>query len=167
MEVGGLRVASIVDRIDGPSSWTIERDVHALILYEAGSYHWLETWLDDQRTSLGDPLPGEMWLVPAGHIYRGAAKGGGVRTIEVEIPAALLTVAPDTRALAAHHDLALAAQWADRIVMLHAGRTHAEGRPDQVLTPDLLAQVYGVEARVERCSQGRIMVLIDGEHAPG
>ena len=65
------------------------------------------------------------------------------------------------------HDLALAAQWADRIVMLHAGRTHAEGRPDQVLTPDLLAQVYGVEARVERCSQGRIMVLIDGEHAPG
>lgn len=109
MEVGGLRVASIVDRIDGPSSWTIERDVHALILYEAGSYHWLETWLDEQRTSLGDPLPGEMWLVPAGHIYRGMAKGGAVRTIEVEIPASRLTVAPDTRALAAHHDLALAA----------------------------------------------------------
>lgn len=109
MEVGGLRVASIVDRIDGPSNWTIERDVHVLILYEAGSYHWLETWLDDQRTSLGDPLPGEMWLIPAGHIYRGMAKGGAVRTIEVEIPASMLTVAPDTRALAAHHDLALAA----------------------------------------------------------
>lgn len=109
MEVGGLRVASIVDRIDGPSSWTIERDVHALILYEAGSYHWLETWQGDQRTSLGDPLPGEMWLVPAGHIYRGTAKGGAVRTIEVEIPTSLLTVAPDTRALAAHHDLTLAA----------------------------------------------------------
>lgn len=65
------------------------------------------------------------------------------------------------------HDLALAAQWADRIVLLHDGRTHAEGRPEQVLTPALLAQVYGVEARVERCSRGRIMVLIDGEHAPG
>ncbi|WP_347268061.1 ABC transporter ATP-binding protein [Paracoccus sp. (in: a-proteobacteria)] len=65
------------------------------------------------------------------------------------------------------HDLALAAQWADRIVLMHAGRTHAEGRPDQVLTPALLAEVYGVEARVERCSRGRIMVLIDGEHAPG
>src|SRR3546814_15857061 len=62
MEVGGLRVASITDRIDGPSNWTIERDVHALILYEAGGYHWLETWLGDMRTSLGDPLPGEMWL---------------------------------------------------------------------------------------------------------
>ncbi|KTE01053.1 hypothetical protein ATE68_18755 [Sphingopyxis sp. H038] len=109
MEVGRLRVASIVDRIDGPSNWTIERDVHVLILYEAGSYHWLETWLDDQRTSLGDPLPGEMWLIPAGQTYRGTAKGGAVRTIEVEIPVTLLTVAPDTRALAAHHDLALAA----------------------------------------------------------
>ncbi|MDF3852847.1 ABC transporter ATP-binding protein [Paracoccus sp. P2] len=65
------------------------------------------------------------------------------------------------------HDLALAAQWADRIVLIHGGHTHAEGRPEQVLTPQLLAQVYGVEARVERCSRGRIMVLIDGEHAPG
>lgn len=109
MEVGGLSVASIVDRIDGPSSWTIERDVHVLILYEAGSYHWLETWLDDRRTSLGDPLPGEMWLVPASHIYRGTAKGGAVRTIEVGIPVARLRAAPDTRALAAHQDPALAA----------------------------------------------------------
>ena len=109
MKVGRLSAVTTVDRIDGPSDWTIERDAHLLILHEAGSYHWLETWLDEQRTSLGDPLPGEMWLVPAGHIYRGMAKGGAVRTIEVEIPASRLTVAPDTRALAAHHDLALAA----------------------------------------------------------
>lgn len=63
------------------------------------------------------------------------------------------------------HDLALAAQWADRIVLIHAGRVHAHGRPQDVLTPALLAQVYGVHARVERCSQGRLMVLIDGEIA--
>lgn len=109
MDVGGLKVASIVDRIDGPSSWTIERDVHALYLYEAGSYHWLETWLDGRRTSIGDPLPGEMWLAPAGRRYHGEAKGGAVRYIEVEIPASRLLVAPDTRALAAHYDLTLAA----------------------------------------------------------
>jgi AraC family transcriptional regulator len=60
MEVGGLKTATIVDRIEGPSEWTIERDVHVLILHEAGSYHWLETWLDGRRTSLGDPLPGEL-----------------------------------------------------------------------------------------------------------
>jgi AraC family transcriptional regulator len=109
MDVGGLKVASIVDRIDGPSSWIIERDVHALYLYEAGSYHWLETWLDGRRTSLGDPLPGEMWLAPAGHRYHGEAKGGAVRYVEVEIPTARLTIAPGTRALAAHYDLTLAA----------------------------------------------------------
>lgn len=63
------------------------------------------------------------------------------------------------------HDLALAAQWADRIVLMHGGHTHASGTPEQVLTPGLLAEVYGVDARVERCSRGRIMVLIDGEHA--
>lgn len=64
------------------------------------------------------------------------------------------------------HDLALAAQWADRIVLMQDGRTHVHGTPEQVLTPSLLARIYGVDARVERCSQGRIMVLIDGEHAP-
>lgn len=64
------------------------------------------------------------------------------------------------------HDLALAAQWADRIVLMHDGQTHVSGTPEQVLTPALLAQVYGVEARVERCSRGRIMVLIDAEHMP-
>lgn len=109
MEVGELRVAAIVDRIDGPSNWTIVRDVHVLILYEAGSYHWLETWQGDRRTSLGDPLPGEMWLIPAGQTYRASAKGGAVRVVEVEIPTSRLTIAPETRALAAHHDLALAA----------------------------------------------------------
>ncbi len=109
MYVGGLKVASIVDRIDGPSSWIVERDIHTLYLYEAGSYHWLETWLDGRRTSLGDPLPGEMWLVPAGRRYHGEAKGGAVRYVEVEIPVSRLIVPTETRALAAHYDLTLAA----------------------------------------------------------
>ncbi|MDO5622753.1 MAG: ABC transporter ATP-binding protein [Paracoccus sp. (in: a-proteobacteria)] len=61
------------------------------------------------------------------------------------------------------HDLALAAQWADRIVMLDRGGLHSDGPPRDVLTPAMLAQVYGVAARVETCSRGRLMVLIDGE----
>ncbi|MDO5622225.1 MAG: ABC transporter ATP-binding protein [Paracoccus sp. (in: a-proteobacteria)] len=65
--------------------------------------------------------------------------------------------------LAVLHDLGMAAQWADRIVMLHQGGCIADGPPDQVLTPELLAQAYGVRARVERCSQGRLVVLVDGE----
>ena len=61
------------------------------------------------------------------------------------------------------HDLAMAAQWADRIYLLHRGGLHAGGQPDTVLTPGMLAEVYGVRARIERCSHGRLTVLIDGE----
>lgn len=60
------------------------------------------------------------------------------------------------------HDLALAAQWADRMVVLHRGALHAFGAPAEVLTPPMLAEVYGVRARVERCSAGRLQVLVDG-----
>lgn len=67
--------------------------------------------------------------------------------------------------LAVLHDLALAAQWADRIAVLQGGRLHSFGTPAEVVTPRMLAEVYGVEARVEQCSRGRLMVLIDGERA--
>lgn len=61
------------------------------------------------------------------------------------------------------HDLALAAILADRIVVVDRGRLHSAGTPEEVLTPTMLADVYGVSARIERCSQGRLMVMIDGE----
>lgn len=109
MDVGGLKAASIVDTIDGPSNWTMERGVHVLMLHEAGGYHYLETWLDGRRTALGDPLPGEMWLVPAGRRFDAAAQGGTSRYIAVEIPAGRLEVAPNARVIAAHEDAALAA----------------------------------------------------------
>lgn len=65
--------------------------------------------------------------------------------------------------LAVLHDLSLAARWADRIAVLHKGQLYACGTPEEVVTPIMLAEVYGVEARVERCSQGRLNVLIDRE----
>lgn len=64
-------------------------------------------------------------------------------------------------AVAVLHDINLAASHADCLVMLEKGRVVACGTPAQVLAPDLLAQVYGVEARVEQCSRGRLQVLVD------
>ncbi|NML93146.1 ABC transporter ATP-binding protein [Novosphingobium olei] len=45
------------------------------------------------------------------------------------------------------HDLALAMNHADRVVVLHEGRLAAQGAPADVLTPDLIARVWGVAAR--------------------
>ncbi|MEW2383825.1 ABC transporter ATP-binding protein [Micromonospora sp. NPDC047707] len=50
--------------------------------------------------------------------------------------------------LAALHDLNLAAMFCDTVVVLAAGRVVAAGPPAEVLTPHLLADVYGVHADV-------------------
>ena len=52
-------------------------------------------------------------------------------------------------AIAAIHDVELAARFGDRLVLLADGRVVAEGPPAEVLTADRLAQVYGVSAIVE------------------
>ncbi|RJL24227.1 ABC transporter ATP-binding protein [Bailinhaonella thermotolerans] len=46
------------------------------------------------------------------------------------------------------HELDHAARFADRVVALAAGRVHADGPPAQVITPALLAEVFGVRGRV-------------------
>ncbi|MFC0429623.1 ABC transporter ATP-binding protein [Kutzneria buriramensis] len=46
------------------------------------------------------------------------------------------------------HDLNLAARYADRLVALRAGKMVAQGRPHEVLTEDLLREVFDLEAKV-------------------
>lgn len=48
--------------------------------------------------------------------------------------------------LAALHDLNLAAAYCDRVYVLAAGRVVAHGRVTDVLTPELMAEVFGVRA---------------------
>ncbi|MBC8944604.1 MULTISPECIES: ABC transporter ATP-binding protein [Xenorhabdus] len=60
------------------------------------------------------------------------------------------------------HDINIALRHGDHILMLKKGELISEGLPEQVITPDSLAQVYGVKGRIERCSQGIPQVLIDG-----
>lgn len=47
------------------------------------------------------------------------------------------------------HDIALASRACDTLTVLHGGRVRASGAPASVLTPDLLAEVYGIGAVVE------------------
>ncbi|MDH4991377.1 ABC transporter ATP-binding protein [Aquamicrobium lusatiense] len=48
--------------------------------------------------------------------------------------------------VASLHDLGLAARWCSRLLLLHEGRIVADGSPKQVLTPQNLRDIYGVEA---------------------
>ena len=51
-------------------------------------------------------------------------------------------------ALVAIHDINLAARMCDQLVVLHGGSVRAHGTPGEVLTEELLREVYGVEADV-------------------
>ncbi len=50
--------------------------------------------------------------------------------------------------LAALHDLNLAAQYCDRLVLINDGRIHAEGTPAEVITSANMKEVYGADSCV-------------------
>lgn len=60
------------------------------------------------------------------------------------------------------HDINIALRHADHALMLKDGNLLADGEPSQVITPETLAQVYGVRGRIEHCSRGMPQVMIDG-----
>lgn len=62
--------------------------------------------------------------------------------------------------IASLHDLALAAQWCDRLILLDSGGIVAVGSPSEVLTPKALASVYGVEAFYGQSLAGPVVVPI-------
>jgi len=59
------------------------------------------------------------------------------------------------------HDLNLALRFCQHVLVLGGGNVLAAGDPAEVLTPALLQRAYGVRARVERCSEGHLLVLAD------
>ena len=56
------------------------------------------------------------------------------------------------------HDLSLAAQWADQTIVLKSARLHSAGAPREVITPSMLADVYGFAARVEHLGESLFII---------
>ncbi|NHX36389.1 MULTISPECIES: ABC transporter ATP-binding protein [Halolamina] len=56
------------------------------------------------------------------------------------------------------HDIGQAARFADNLIALEDGTPYEWGPPDEVITPDLLAEVFGVEAEVGFGSEGPTIV---------
>jgi len=53
------------------------------------------------------------------------------------------------------HEVDLAADLADRVLLLRSGRTLAQGPPSEVLTPENLRRAFSVDSRMEVDSAGR------------
>ena len=62
-------------------------------------------------------------------------------------------------ALVVSHDLSLAARSCDRLALMAEGRVVSSGSPRDVLEPELLRRVFGVEASVETASDGIPLVV--------
>ncbi len=68
------------------------------------------------------------------------------------------------------HDLNLAAQYCDWMVMLNGGRVHAEGTPVDILTAPNIKRVYGAEVCVYPHPINKLpttLITAGGNHEPG
>ncbi|MFC7621169.1 ABC transporter ATP-binding protein [Microlunatus sp. GCM10028923] len=64
------------------------------------------------------------------------------------------------------HDLQQAANYADRVVIIDAGRVVAEGTAADALRPEVLDRVFGVRARLDVGPAGSYRLELDGLAAP-
>jgi iron complex transport system ATP-binding protein len=63
--------------------------------------------------------------------------------------------------LIALHDLNHAMRYCDHSLVVADGRLVASGATTDVITPALLRDVYRVDARIEACTHGRPLVIVD------
>ena len=60
------------------------------------------------------------------------------------------------------HDLAAAARWADRVVLLAGGKVRADGPPAEVLKPELLEAVFEIPIRVAIDAESGLPYVVTG-----
>jgi len=90
----------------------------------------------DEPTAALDPL--HQWTIMQ-VLARQAAQGSGILTVV--------------------HDVALAVQFCTRVVVIKEGQALASGPPAEVLTPELLATAYGIDARWTCEGDGSALVV--------
>ena len=61
--------------------------------------------------------------------------------------------------VSAVHDLTLAGQFADRLLLLSGGRVAATGSPPQILRDEILAEYFGPGVKVLRTADGELAVI--------
>ena len=84
---------------------------------------------------------------------------------QVELLRHLRRLAVENRftVLVVTHELNLAAEFADRVVVLHNGKCLRVGTPEEVYQRELLEQVFGAELEVEASGRGTPRVVVKGE----
>ncbi|MHA6344259.1 ABC transporter ATP-binding protein [Roseivivax sp. CAU 1761] len=83
---------------------------------------------------------------------------------QYEVLEALRRYARETGAvmILALHDLNQVMRSCAMVMALAGGRILATGPTLDVLTPQLIGRLYGIDSRVERCSRGCPMMIVDG-----
>ena len=56
------------------------------------------------------------------------------------------------------HDLTLASQYSDRIILMSKGRIAVEGKPAEVLDPIRLSELYGAQVKVLQVDDHLVVV---------
>ena len=141
---------------------TIERAMRRGRVSELGHRRWATlSGGERQRVQLARALAQEPEVLlldePTNHLDLGH-QIAFLRTLRETAPTAI----------AALHDLDLAAAYCDELIVMQGGRILAQGATDDVLTAELIREVYGVEAVVETHPVARrrtIVWIAGGEHA--
>ena len=79
---------------------------------------------------------------------------------------ALASIAEETRqhqtlSIVALHDVNLALRYCTQTIILDSGNLIACGPTQDVIREDIMEQIYGVHARLEQCSQGHPLIIVD------
>ncbi|GAA2839698.1 ABC transporter ATP-binding protein [Nonomuraea rubra] len=158
-----LRVADVValgrtpfrspwKALDRTDQLVIDAALERLDLTELRSRDWKTlSGGERQRAHIARALAQQSWCIlldePTNHL-----------DIRHQLDLMDLLASTDQTILVALHDLSLAARHCDRLVLMSGGTLIADGPPDEVLTPERLRNVFGVEAHIATDPLGNLTV---------